>query len=854
MSPADFEPASPDDVRKAADAPARLPSDLADSLRMRKVAPPPAAKAPRRQAAPETDDEPRRATPEPAAARPAKPAVPATPVAVADDDEEPAPRRRREPRAERRSRQRTNRIMIVAAMLAVVVGGGYLAVETLWPKDPLKTAEIPVSQEVARLGVSTRSSFGAERRGRLRELGYEPTPASELAVSASPNLYDHLRQIAAARAEAESPEFDLLTPRDPRPGFGGTSTQEETPPESGVSDLSQDEEEANTPALPADVETRRQSLSPDAYPPAGLSDPRQYLVHLRNALNRHAGTKLDLEKAYILASMYYNPHLEPDTIRGALTSMASELYNRLAPRGEDGRRRVVTDAREQVRIITEFMLHGLGPFKGWDVQEFHPGLIDHGTAPADQAYLAHDTMANGPTHRNQASSTALNLLTLILVRKLAHDIKPTEDDPHVHIPLYGVRLPDRTILRYDMSGPYMAVPREDGEATMSADQPMPRDPSAPALSVDDSIYARNIEFLRNGNHYSGSDYIRRYGISDSDLSSGTYLVTLDDRQLFATLGYELARADVSRRTGEGYQRAKAVLEEWVLDRDDGSGRRWDGSPRPKPQASTPRGDPGMRDAYLLYADMLLHQADYEAIRRQLDENIVLRSNPGRMSEIRSLIAHHRGALESARAYLEDALRISPQNARAHLYMGDIDFLLDDGSLPPSMLGGERDLLGRALGHFDRAEALDAGTLTGQERFLLHYHRALAHMRRGNLLPAMADMDRVAQINPQFARTPVYTMVRDRLKLDRAFEVLEAPSTEADGEMKFDAIGFLGQTLAVKADHRADLLRAAALVGTMDNIAAQWELAKVLTTLTGAEPGRDAAAWRREIEQQIAAQG
>jgi tetratricopeptide (TPR) repeat protein len=825
---------------------------------MRKVEPQPAkeaARGGRRQPASEPP------APVPTSAAPAaaqkqpKAAVPAAVGTEPEEDEvEVTPRRKREHAAERRSRQRTNRIMIVAAMLAVVVGGGYLAVETLWPKDPLISATVPVHTVEARLGVPTRTSFEAERRGRLRELGYEPTQASELAVSASPNLYDHLRQIAALRDAPETSEFDLLTPRDPRPGFGGTATEEETPPVSGVSGVSSDEEEANQPALPADVESRRHSLSPDAYPPAGLADRRQYLVHLRNALNRPRGTKLDLEKAYILASMYYNPHLEPDTIRGALNSMASELYNRLAPQGDDGRRRVVTDSREQVRIVSEFMLHGLGPFKGWDVQEYHPGLIDHGTAPADQAYLASDTLANGPTHRNKASSTALNLLTLILVRKLAHDTKPTESDPDVYIPLYGVRLPDRTILRFDANGPWLPLPTEDGRSGPSYDRPMPRDPSATTLSVDDSIYTRNIEFLRNGNHYSAGDYIRRYGISDSDLTSGTYLHTLDDRQMFATVGFELARADVSTRTGEGYLRARAILEEWVLDRDDGSGRRWDGAARPQPQTSTPRGDPGMRDAYLLYADMLLHQADYEAIRRQLDENIVLRSNPGRMSEIRSLIAHHRGALESARAYLEDALRISPQNARAHLYMGDIDFLLDDGSLPPSLLGGDRDLLGRSIQHFDRAEALDNGTLTGQERFLLHYHRALAHMRRGNLLPALADLDRVAEINPTFSRTPVFAMVRDRLKLDRAFEVLESSSDVDDGETKFAAITFLGETLVLGADHRADLLRAAELVRSIDNIAAQWEMAKMLREKTGADHGRDAGAWRREIEAKIAAKG
>jgi len=746
------------------------------------------------------------------------------------------------------------KVFVVAAVLVVAVGGAYLVSPYLMPGEPLNEPKVAESVLPATLHPQTRTTREGSKAGRTRSLGYEATAARGLAGSNDESLATRLAQLAAMQSSTAA-DFNLLSPNDPRPGLGGESFGQIPPraPEGdGVSPETEAKgEDADVPALPEDRKDLRESLSPEAYPPSGL-EPRQYLVHLRNALNRPRGAKLDIEKVYILLSMYYRPDINPDTYRGQIHAMATELYGRLAPKGEDGIRRVVTDGREQVRIVTEFMLHGVGGFRGWEVQEFHPGLISHGTPVQDQAFLVFDTLKHGPNKRNEAASTSLNLLTLLLVRKLSTDVANGPDDPKVHVPLYGVRLPDRTILRYDPDGPFKPLPMDEADPSSAVARGLletsSRNPTDPALAVRGIPFARNIEMIRNGNHYSGAEYVRRMAISPTDVSSGTYLTTLDDKQFFATLGYELARADIRRRNPSNYLRAKTILEEWVLDRDDGTGVRFDGGQRAAPVAPSPRGDPGMRDAYLLYADMLLQQADYEGIKRQIDENLVLQENHERLSELRGLIAHQRARLESARAYLEDALKLSPDNPRGHLYLGDIDFIMDDGSLPDSLKGSDADRLSRAMHHFAMAESLDNGALNGQDRFLLHYHRALAHKRRGDLIPALADFNRVAEINPTFSRTPAFEKVMDRLKLDRAYEVLAAPSDVEDGQLKFEAVQFLADNIMLVDSHRPELMRCCDLIGKIDNVAAEWQLVRFLQGLTGWTHERDGAAWRRGFKQ------
>lgn len=780
----------------------------------------------------------------------------AAPVAVAPDatDAQAAAYMLSQKPKRAKAKGGVNMFAVVAAMIIVGVLGAYLLSDWYFGGAELEVEKPVVSDLPPSLSPVTRTTKEGSKPGRLRPLGYETTSTHGLSGKGEEGLVSYLNRMSSMQATARA-DVSLLSPTDRRPGIGGEAFGQ-IPPRAPGSGSEGDADtpamggDEDVPALPEDRMNLREALSPEAYPPSGL-EPRQYLVHLRNALNRPRGAKLDLEKVYILLSMYYRPEIKPEDYRGAIHAMASELYNRLAPKGDDGIRRVVSDGREQVRIVVEFMLHGLGPFHGWEVQEFHPGLISHGTPVQDQSFLVYDTLKEGPNKRNEAASTALNLLTLVLVRKLATDVANGPDDPRVYVPLYGVRLPDRTILRYDADGPFKPLPMDEADPASAVARGLldtgSRNPTDPALAVRGIPYARNIELIRNGNHYSGAEYVRRMAISPTDVTSGTYLMTLDDKQFFASLGYELARADIRRRGAANYQRAKAILEEWVLDRDDGSGARFDGSKRVAPVVPSPRGDPGMRDAYMLYADMLLQQADYEGIKRQIDENLVLQENHERLSELRGLIAHQRARLESARAYLEDALKLSPNNPRAHLYLGDIDFIMDDGSLPDSLKGTDADRLSKAMHHFAMAESLDNGALNGQDRFLLHYHRALAHKRRGDLLPALADFKRVAEINPTFSRTPAFEKVQDRLMLDRAYEVLAAPSDIEDGQLKFQAVQFLADNIMLVPTHRPELMRCCDLIGKVDNVAAEWQLVKFLEKLTGWDHGRDGAAWKRHMK-------
>ncbi|MCK6439373.1 MAG: tetratricopeptide repeat protein [Planctomycetes bacterium] len=593
--------------------------------------------------------------------------------------------------------------------------------------------------------------------------------------------------------------------------------------------------EGTEPALPKDRDEAREALSPkhDAYPEPGRP-AREYLVLLRNALNKMDGMKVDLEKCFILLSMYYDPNIDPKVYLGYIQNMASELYGRLTVQGDKGRM-PITDPREQVNIVTGFMMHGGGRFKGWDVQEYHPAISGAGTPITQQHYLAQQVFAQGEDVRNASSSTTLNILTLILLRKLAgvgeNHFTGNPDDMPVHVPFYGVRLPDRTILRFDAGGHHRPLPEREGG-----------DSSDPL-----SLYTRNVEFLRNGNHYDGADYDSRFAISDGEKLNGIYLWTLDDRELFASLGYELARMEVfkgQRGDGESWKRARTLLEEWVLDRDDGTqGHHRDGvATRPVSSHRAPRGDLKLRDAHLLYAQMLLLLGDFEHLKMQIDENPALLTDPALSGGLSGMLAHSKGHLESAIAHLEDAIKLSDDNARAHLYLGDISLLMHDGSTPEAMVGTGGDRLHMALRHLNAAETYDNGTLTGTERFLLHYRRALAYARKSEMLDALKDLGRVAKINPEFARTPRYDDLLARFRIERSFQALESPSSKESGELKFEAVAYLEKTLSLKPEHQAELLRCARLFGHTDNVAAEWELAAALGRMTGQNHGRDGAAW------------
>lgn len=109
------------------------------------------------------------------------------------------------------------------------------------------------------------------------------------------------------------------------------------------------------------------------------------------------------------------------------------------------------------------------------------------------------------------------------------------------------------------------------------------------------------------------------------------------------------------------------------------------------------------------------------------------------------------------------------------------------------------------------------------------------------------------MNPRFARTPRFDKISQRLKIDRAFQVLEAPSnTIAQGDLKFSALNFLEETLMLEPEHMADFLRTASIFeSSNDNIALEWEISAFLHNTTGQNFSRDADAWKSWIEDYFA---
>ena len=649
--------------------------------------------------------------------------------------------------------------------------------------------------------------------------------------------------------------------------------------------------------MAGDLEFDREVFKPGVYPEAGRSRD-YYLTLLRNHLHRQDNAVLDLQKAYILLSLYYDPSIDPDLYRGYFDGMVAELYDALTqPADASGRRELIPDPRQQVAIITEFMLHGYipqvdenglrtvrpTPYPGWRVQEYHSGIPGPGVAPQGQAMLVNEVFnpelmamgsdnAGAARRQNVASNTALNLLTLIIVRRLQHQLPGLDSEKlGVKLPVYAVRLPDRTILRYNnMRGPGELIPDEE-------------------TNKNDS-YARNIEFLRNGNHCSGKDYVRRFMISDGERASGLYLQTLHDKHFFASLGFELAQAHVHHANSpegaaqhdELFSQAQTLLETWVLDADNGMQglrqvRRPDGSLREAPEVPMARGDPELRDAYLLYADMMLSNAHFADLQAQMEQSPSLRDALDDASELNGRQELDRGNLNAARAYFTKALEVADEaeNARANYFLGEINFLLAKWSNQPRSGMAEEAKLSEAIRRYDMAIDADLLTsaLSGDERRTLYFHRAIAHRDEGDLWKALGDMNKVAEMAPAFARTPIFETLVSRMKIDRAFEVLlkseaKLPDPQAEGQAKFEAVAYLGTSLSLNAKHRGELLRCAEAFGNTGNIAAEWRLAGTLKAIAATAPipagdmagayeympdfGRDGAKWADWLRAYFAA--
>lgn len=777
-------------------------------------------------------------------------------------------------------------IIAFAGVIAIV--GGFLVANHLFGNKPeikrLPEIVIPHLQSTGEINTPSFKPFDAaqsinrtSRQAAVATLANPIDPSDIFGTIADREE----KQLGGLTGEG-SADFSVLAT-----GLLGETDSSRARPD--TVDLSPPKDRSAT-ELPADRVDHRIARSPSEYPESGLN-PQRYWIWLRNALNRPEGSDIDLEKAWIILSMYYNPQLDPQVYLAWLNDLTAELYSRLAPLdAATGERRIVTDGRERVRILSDFMQHGMGPYLGWEVEDYRPDVVHHGQRPEKHRMLVNEVLMYNPRERNRASNTAMNILTLILLRKLEKQTFTFEGrkQPSVMIPIYGVRLPGRSILRYDSMGKGRVVPDQDNVSMVSSgagtlnDEAF-GDQSGPRIEADVLGYARNIEFLRNGNHYDGEDYVRRFSISDSDRAQALYLRTLSDKRFFATLGYELAQIEITRGSREGYDRARLLLEEWVLDRDDGTiGPRSakkavisevTGRPRSQPPVRFPRGDEDFRDAYLLYAEMLLQQSEFASIREQLDVNPVIRNSPERAATIRALLAAHANRIDSATAYLEDALAMNDDNPRAHLLLGDIHFIRDDGTTPVATRGTYMDPLTRALEHFDKAFAFDnrLGRLAGSERRLLHFHRGLARYRQGMLDSALEDLTYLGKISPEFAETPAYASLLRDVQIDRAFVRLTTNDGTTNGNQKLVEAEFLRQDLLDGVESPATApggvrlnpawqqtyLRVTAALPKIDVVVVRLQLLNALQEATGhtiapiagdERHEQTARAWERWIKQ------
>ncbi|MCA8940070.1 MAG: hypothetical protein KDB07_09685 [Planctomycetes bacterium] len=776
------------------------------------------------------------------------------------------------PRQQRKGAVNRGRLLGTLFIVALLgVAGTYVYVNYIAEKEQPIVEKEPENLEVSPILVPDYKPASDKAIDRVR-----PTSDAMVTQPLPP------REAPKVSRESVLGRLDFLSRGDEESGYALLAPPpEQNLPEEGLPTISKSEfEEEVGIRSPGGREDVRRALSPMEYPKAGL-EPIEYWKLLRNQLllrndpDQPEGAQIDLEKAWILLSLFYNPNLDIEEHRSYLSRLAAELYNRLIVIDDSGDAVLRGTEAERVRTVINFLLNGDTASGGWDVQEFHPGIRNMGIPPYDQNYLIDEVFLNGDKNRNSASNTSLNLLTLVLLRKIGMDLDGDGERIGVNVPIYGMRLPDRTILRYDARGANAILLSQEERSRVEAR-------SFGDFSVDTRIepdykgYTRNIELIRNGNHYDAEEYQRRYQISDSDAENGVYLRTLSDRRMFASLGYELAMADVQRarlvastdfaQAEMLYDRAERFLTEWVLDRDNGDGDGFMRKRRYAPNHPQPRGDLLLRDAHILLAELYLQRADYPAIAALIENDFGLSTDGERAQTLRALLQASRQAIEGARASFTDVMKFDDRNPFANLYLGEFDFLSADASLPaiyqwkPSgevngldelltnVINQDIDKMASAINHFNIAEANDRGRLNGQQRFTLHLHRALAYEQKGQLINAIADLQRAGQIDPEYGRSPSYQNIDRRLRYARVFEVLEKSNGEEDGQLMYDAISFLDKNLLLQAEMRYELGRTIDALDMIKNIAIQWEVVAVLKRVTGKDFGRSATLWKNWLNE------
>lgn len=341
--------------------------------------------------------------------------------------------------------------------------------------------------------------------------------------------------------------------------------------------------------LPQDVKTRREAFKPGELPEQGRPW-RDYLAVLKNALDLPRGVDCDLEICWLLLNQTVDSQFDAHGYREHIRRLSEKLDPLLAS---------AISTEQAIRRLTTFLN-----------SEF---TVARDSRPLS---LPSDVLASA-VKPARSSPAAINLMALVLLRRLAENSNPPLAAQELHQLGYTRRIPGRTILTFD-------------------GRPLGRD------------LFRNADFSQAGAYTSDRQLARN--IRDSDILGGLYLQRLTNREFFATLVSELAPSLEALK-------AKALLLEVSLDER--------------------RGDPAYRDGWVTLAMLKLRSdeiTDLESLVAMKAQGI---ETDGLAEQVLALRSEQAGELEAARDAAMRALAADDQNPNAMLLLARVHFALNE---------------------------------------------------------------------------------------------------------------------------------------------------------------------------------
>ncbi|MEE9311391.1 MAG: hypothetical protein V3V10_03155 [Planctomycetota bacterium] len=341
--------------------------------------------------------------------------------------------------------------------------------------------------------------------------------------------------------------------------------------------------------LPEDVKTKREAFKPGELPEQGRPW-RDYLAVLKNALDLPRGVDCDLEVCWLLLNQTIDPQFDAHGYREHIRRLSEKLDPSLASS---------ISTEQAIRRLTTFLN-----------SEF---TVARDSRPLS---LPNDVLAS-TVKPARSSPAAINLMALVLLRRLAESASPPLAAQELHQLGYTRRIPGRTILTFD-------------------GRPLGRE------------LFRNADFTQAGTNVSDRQLARN--IRDSDILGGLYLQRLTNREFFATLVSELAPALEATK-------AKALLLEVSLDER--------------------RGDPAYRDGWVTLAKLKLRSDEITDLENLVAMKAQGIETEGLAEQVLALRSEQAGELEAARDAAILALRADDENPNAMLLLARIHFALDE---------------------------------------------------------------------------------------------------------------------------------------------------------------------------------